>query len=63
MRQCLKEHFGGYENAIAAGLTVRHDHGSQFMSKRYQTEISFLCAASSPSFVREPEGNGVTERF
>ncbi len=63
IRQGLQEHFGGYEKAIAAGLTIRHDHGSQFMSKHYQQELSFLGAASSPSFVREPEGNGVVERF
>jgi transposase InsO family protein len=63
VRQGLQEHFGGYEVAIADGLTMRHDHGSQFMSKHYQKELTYLGAKSSPSFVREPEGNGVVERF
>ena len=33
------------------------------MSRDFQSEIRFLGAESSPSFVREPEGNGVAERF
>lgn len=48
---------------IAFGLKVRHDHGSQFMSEHYQDELRFLGIESSPAFVREPEGNGVAERF
>jgi hypothetical protein len=33
------------------------------MSDEFQRELSFLGMTSSPSFVREPEGNGVAERF
>jgi hypothetical protein len=33
------------------------------MSEDFQTEIAFLGIEASPSFVREPEGNGVAERF
>jgi transposase InsO family protein len=33
------------------------------MSDDFQRELVFLGMASSPSFVREPEGNGVAERF
>ena len=29
----------------------------------FQQEIAFFGIESSPSFVREPEGNGVAERF
>ena len=39
------------------------DHGGQYMSDDFQKEIKFLGMTSSPSFVREPEGNGVIERF
>jgi transposase InsO family protein len=39
------------------------DHGSQFMSDLFQAELRFLGIASSPAFVREPEGNGCAERF
>ena len=33
------------------------------MSDDFQGELAFLGMTSSPSFVREPEGNGVAERF
>lgn len=63
LRQGVKEEFGGYEAGIAAGLQARHDHGSAYMSDDFQRELRFLSIASSPSFVREPEGNGCAERF
>jgi putative transposase len=33
------------------------------MSDDFQRELTFLGMTSSLSFVREPEGNGITERF
>jgi putative transposase len=33
------------------------------VSHHFQAEIRFLGIASSPAFVREPEGNGCAERF
>ena len=35
----------------------------QYVSHHFQSEIRFLGLASSPAFVREPEGNGCAERF
>jgi putative transposase len=55
--------FGDYEAAIALGLRARHDHGSQYMSDYFQDELKFLGIESSSAFIREPEGNGVAERF
>ena len=63
IRQGVRQHFGGFAKAIAGGLAVRHDHGSQYMSNTFQTEIAFLGIESSPAFVRAPEGNGCAERF
>jgi transposase InsO family protein len=63
LRQGAREYFGGFDRGIAAGLAIRHDHGSAYMSDDVQQELSFLGMASSPSFVREPDGNGVAERF
>jgi transposase InsO family protein len=63
LRQGVKEHFGEFGKGIAAGLQLRHDHGSQFMSDVFQKEIRFLGMESSPAFVRQPEGNGCIERF
>jgi transposase InsO family protein len=44
-------------------LALRHAHGSQFLSDVYQAELRFLGIRSSPAFLREPEGNGCSERF
>lgn len=63
IRQAVREHFSGFEADCAEGLQLRHDHGSQFMSDDFQNEIRFLGIESSPTFVREPEGNGCIERF
>ena len=63
LRQGIQAHFGTYREEIAAGLALRHDHGSQFMSDHFQAELHFLGSSSSPAFVREPEGNGCAERF
>lgn len=63
VRQGVLRHFGGIGPGVAAGLTLRHDHGSTYMSGDFQAEIKCLGITSSPSFVREPEGNGVAERF
>jgi transposase InsO family protein len=63
VRQAVREHFGGFAKGAAAGLQLRHDHGSQYVSHDFQAEIRFLGIPSSPAFVREPEGNGCAERF
>ena len=63
IRQGVRDHFGGFARNIANGLSVRHDHGSQYMSDAFQKELEFLGAESSPAFVRAPEGNGCAERF
>src|SRR5262249_57564647 len=63
LRQGIQAHFGAYGEQVATGLALRHDHGSQFMSDYFQAELRFLGITSSPAFLREPEGNGCSERF
>ena len=63
VRQGVRQHFAAIGKDVAHGLKLRHDHGSNYMSEDFQTEIAFLGIEASPSFVREPEGNGVAERF
>ncbi len=63
IRQGVREHFGSFSGGSAAGLRLRHDHGSVYMSDDFQNEIHFVGMESSPSFVRQPEGNGCIERF
>ena len=38
-------------------------NGSNYLADDFQQEVAFFGIQSSPSFVREPEGNGVAERF
>jgi putative transposase len=63
LRQGVHEHFGTFAAGIATGLAIRHDHGSAYLSHDFQRELTFLGMVSSPSYVREPEGNGCAERF
>ncbi len=59
----LGDNFGGMAVGVATGLTMRHDHGSQYMNDDFQAEVRFLCIVSSSAFVRQPEGNACVERF
>ena len=63
VRQGVRDHFGTMAAGVASGLTMRHDHGSQYMSNDFHAELRFLGIVSSPAFVRQPEGNGCIERF
>ena len=63
VRQGVHRCFGSIAPGVARGLKLRHDHGSNYMSGDFQSEIKCLGIEASPSFVREPEGNGVAERF
>jgi len=63
IRQGVHRSFGAFGNIVTVGLTLRHDHGSQFISEDFQREIAFLGIKDSPSYVRVPQGNGIAERF
>jgi putative transposase len=63
VRQAVRRCRGGFAKDVAAGVRLRHDHGSQYVSHDFQAEIRFLGLEGSPAFVREPEGNGCAERF
>ena len=63
LRQGMREYYGAFAEKIAEGLMIRHDHGSQYMADDFQDELLFLGITASPSFVREPQGNGCAERF
>ena len=63
VRQGVTARFGAVGKQVARGLSLRHDHGSQYMSHDFQREIGWLGIASSSAFIRAPEGNGCAERF
>jgi transposase InsO family protein len=55
--------FGSVRADAARGVSVRHDHGSPFMSAYFQNQLKFFGMAPSFASVHEPETNGVAERF
>ena len=63
IHQGIRAYLGPVDEGVAAGLVIRHDHGSQYISDHFQSELRFLGIESSPSFVGAPEGNGIAERF
>ena len=63
IRQGARRRFGAFARGIAAGLAVRHDHGSRYMADDFRKEPRLLGIGSSPAFVRAPEGNGCSGRF
>ena len=63
VRQAVESQFGAACGDVARGVALRHDHGSQYTSDDFQAELRFLGIQASPAFVREPETNGVAERF
>ncbi len=63
MRQAVRGVFGAIGRDVAQGLSLRHDHGTQYLADDFQDEIAFWGIESSPAFVRAPEGNGCAERI
>jgi len=63
IRQGVRAHMDGYARRIALGLGLRHDWGPQYTADQFQGELRWLGIRSSPSYVGEPECNGVAERF
>lgn len=59
----VQSEFGSVESGAARGLALRMDHGSQYLSDRFQRQIKSWGIAPSFGFLREPETNGVVERF
>ena len=45
--QARRTAFGSVGQAIAGGLKLRHDNGSQFISRAFQAELRFLGMDSS----------------
>jgi hypothetical protein len=41
IRQGVREYLGAFDKGVAAGLAMRHDHGSAYMSDDFQQELTF----------------------
>lgn len=55
--------YGGVRAGVARGLSLRMDHGTQYLSDHFLNQIRFWGIQPSFAFVSEPETNGVAERF
>ena len=63
IRQGVRHAFGGFGKDLARGLAVRCDWGPQYIADAWINEVRWLGITISPSYVGEPECNGVIERF
>ena len=55
--------YGSVPAGVARGLSLRMDHGTQYLSDHFLQQIRFWGIQPSFAFVCEPETNGVAERF
>jgi len=63
MTQAVENVFGRASKGDARGVKLRVDHGSQFLSEGFVNQAHYWGIGISKGFVREPETNGVIERF
>jgi transposase InsO family protein len=63
IRQGVTQIHGAYAPQIAVGLGLRMDWGPQYTAHQFLGELAWLGIEPRPSFVGEPECNGIIERF
>lgn len=63
LRQGARELFGAFQKDVARGVKIRCDWGPQYIADAWITEVRWLGMTITPSYVGEPECNGVMERF
>src|SRR5205823_14070848 len=63
IRHGVRYAFGAFAKDIARGLKIRCDWGPQYIADAWINEVKWLGITISPSYVGEPECNGVVERF
>lgn len=59
----IHERFGSVEAGAARGLTLRMDHGPQYLSDHFLNQVHVWGMATSFGFLEQPQTNGVAERF
>jgi transposase InsO family protein len=55
--------YGGVWAGVARGLSLRMDHGTQYLADHFLKQVRFWGIQPSFAFVSEPQTNGVAERF
>jgi putative transposase len=61
--QGLLRIYGSVAADVARGLTLRMDHGSQYLSDHFLNQVRYWGIRPSFGFIEEPETNGVAERW
>jgi transposase InsO family protein len=61
--QGLLKHFGDVGADVGRGLSLRMDHGTQYVSDHFRNQVRFWGVEASYAFIEQPQGNGVAERF
>src|SRR5438876_971116 len=62
LRQGVRQVFGRFAKDVARGLRIRCDWGPQYIADAWINEVKWLGMTITPSYVGEPECNGVIER-
>jgi hypothetical protein len=62
IRQGMGKYFGDFGPGIAAGLNLRDDHGSQYLSNAFQEHTAFLGMESNQASMRSLEGDGCADQ-
>ncbi len=63
IRQGVQQTHGGYAPKIALGLGLRMDWGPQYTAHQFRGELRWLGIRPTPSYVGEPQCNGIMERW
>ena len=63
VHQGMRHAYGAFGQDVARGLALRSDWGPQYAADAFRNELAWLGITHTPSFVGEPQCNGVIERF
>ncbi len=63
IRQGVRYAYGIFAKNVARGLRLRCDWGPQYTAAAWINEVKWLGITIAPSYVGEPQCNGVAERF
>jgi len=61
--QAVKNVYGSIAKGVAKGLALRIDNGSQYTSDYFLKQIAYMGIQDSFGLVKQPQTNGVAERF
>ena len=61
--QAVRRAYGSLGKGVVQGLQLRIDNGSQYTSDYFLQQLAYWGVQSSFGLVRQPETNGVSERF